>query len=248
LFQAYSTRRQVATPESIRLIIYYFLVARQSRGRTLVEDVYETLKDDILAGRLKPGERLHLGEVSKANEVSLTVVREAVTRLASERLMEATPQRGFRVWPLSIERLLDLTRVRIEIESLALPESVDRGDVTWEAEVLAAHHKLAAAVNPDAPLPSPAWRQAHSGFHAALASACSSPLLKEFRQQLFDSAVPYRYWSAAAEPPKRRRPVPKEHKALLDAALAHDAAAVVELSAAHIRRTTDYLVALNGRE
>jgi DNA-binding GntR family transcriptional regulator len=224
-------------------VIYYFLVARETGGRTLVEDVYEKLKDDILAGRLEPGERLHLAEVSNANDVSLTVVREAVTRLASERLVEATPQRGFRVWPLSIDRLEDLTRVRIEIESLALKESVERGDVSWEAEVLAAHHKLTGAISPAPPLPSPAWRQAHSGFHAALASACSSPLLKEMRQQLFDCAELYRHWSLMAEPPKRRRPLSKEHKALLDAALAHDATALIELSTAHIRRTADYLVA-----
>src|SRR4051812_28500296 len=96
-------------------------------GRTLVDDVYSSLKDDVCTGRLEPGQRLHLGEISRQYDVSLSVVREAVTRLASERLLQARPQQGFSVWPVSVEDLKDLTRVRIEIESLTLRESFAEG-------------------------------------------------------------------------------------------------------------------------
>jgi len=215
---------------------------RQPGSRTRVEDVYQQLKDDICQGRLVPGAKVNLGEFSKANQVSLTVVREAATRLASDRLLELSPQQGFRVWPLSIPDLLDLTRVRIEIETLALRESIQNADLGWEADLLAAHHRLEGAVNPAPGHPSGAWLEAHAEFHAAVASACTSPLLKRMRQQLFDSAELYRLWSANAEPPKKRRQVAKEHAAIKDAAMKHDVDLVVRLSVEHIQRTTDLLL------
>ena len=72
-------------------------MARERRGRSLVEDVYEALRSDILFGRRLPSSRLQLNELAEEHGVSLSVVREAVTRLATEDLVEATPQRGFRV-------------------------------------------------------------------------------------------------------------------------------------------------------
>ncbi len=220
-----------------------------NQGRTLVDEVYRAIKDDVCMGRLQPGARVHLGDICRARNVSLSVVREAVTRLASERLLKARPQQGFTVWPLSVPDLLDLTRVRIELETLALRESIERGDLAWEAELVAAHHRLAGAAArgaADATHPNYDWMRAHSEFHAALASACTSPLLKELRQQLFDAAELYRQWSHFLGKPKRRRNIAKEHKALLDAAIAHDADLGVELIASHIQRTTDLL--LTGRE
>jgi DNA-binding GntR family transcriptional regulator len=207
------------------------------------------MRDDICTGRLLPGTRVNLAEVAKARGVSLTVVREAVTRLASERLMQATPQQGFRVWPLSVPDLLDLTRVRIEIESLTLRESVANGDLQWEANLVAAHHRLAGAATPpgqETSQPNYAWMRAHSEFHAALADACTSPLLKQLRQQLFDSAELYRRWTSASAPiarPRRKQAVHKEHRAMLETALDHDADKVVDLVTKHVQRTTDILLA-----
>ncbi|MGH9231902.1 MAG: GntR family transcriptional regulator, partial [Acidimicrobiales bacterium] len=58
-------------------------MARQRRGRSLVEDVYEALRSDILFGRRLPSSRLQLNELAEEHGVSLSVVREAVTRLAT---------------------------------------------------------------------------------------------------------------------------------------------------------------------
>lgn len=219
------------------------------QGRTLVDHVYHSMKSDICTGRLEPGQRVHLGELAKAHDVSLSVVREAATRLAAERLLRARPQQGFSVWPLSVPDLLDLTRVRVELESLTLRESFEKGDLAWEAELVAAHHHLVgtASNRKDPPAdPNYEWMRAHSAFHAALAAACTSPLLKQLRQQLFDAAELYRHWSAYLVRPAQRRNLAKEHQALLDAALAHDADEGVRLIVEHVRRTTDILLA--GRE
>ena len=78
-------------------------MARQRQGRSLAEDVYEALRADVLLGRRLPGARIQLRDLADEHGVSLSVVREAVTRLASEDLVVATPQRGFRVRSLSLD-------------------------------------------------------------------------------------------------------------------------------------------------
>ena len=104
-------------------------MARQRQGRSLVEDVYEALRADILLGRRLPGSRIPLRNFAEEHNVSLSVVREAVTRSVLEDFVEAIPQRGFRVRSLSLSDLRDLTWVRIQIETLALRESIVAGDV-----------------------------------------------------------------------------------------------------------------------
>jgi GntR family carbon starvation induced transcriptional regulator len=229
-------------------------------ARTRVEEVYRALKYDISTGRLLPGQRVNLSQLRQAHQVSLTVIREAMIRLASERFLQATPQQGFTVWPLSVPDLVDLTRVRVEIESLTVRESVMRGDLAWEADLVAAHHRLAGAPvriersdersderrpveRAAAAFPSPVWMQAHSDFHARLSAACTSPRLKQIRQQLFDSAELYRHWSVSLVEPTKRRPGKREHREILEAALAHDVETVVERVARHITGTTDALLA-----
>ncbi|TMR05704.1 GntR family transcriptional regulator [Actinomadura soli] len=218
---------------------------RNTQGPTLVNNVYGAVKDDICMGRLRPGQRLHLGEICKAQGVSLSVVREAVTRLAAERLVKSRPQQGFSVWPLSVDDLVDLTRVRIEIETLALRESIAKGDLAWESEVVAAHHRLEGTVRPPGTVtdePNYAWMRAHSDFHAALASACTSPLLKQLRQQLFDAAELYRHWSVSLGASRSKREPSREHRQMMDASIAHDAELGVKLITEHIQRTTNHLL------
>ena len=167
--------------------------------------------------------------------MSLSVVREAVTRLASEDLVEATPQRGFRVRPLSVEHLQDLTWVRVQLETLALRESIAKGDVTWEANLVAAHHRL--AVTPtyfEDGTGNLEWLTAHSGFHAALAAAAGSPILERLRRQLYDAAELYRMWSSNLPQHPTREHVDDEHRAIFEAALARDADRAVELVTRHL--------------
>jgi DNA-binding GntR family transcriptional regulator len=220
-------------------------MARQRRGRSLVEDVYEALRSEILLGRRLPSSRLQLNELAEQHGVSLSVVREAVTRLASEDLVEATPQRGFRVRSISIAHLEDLTWVRVQLETLALRQSIAKGDVTWEANLVAAHHRL--AVTPmyfDDGSGNVAWMAAHGEFHAALAAGAGSPILERLRRQLYDASELYRYWAGNLPHRGPHRHVHDEHTQIRDAALARDAERAAELLARHLEATAHELLAI----
>ena len=209
-------------------------------GSSLVEDVHAQLREEILVGGLKPGERLLVQPLSQRFKVSLSVVREALTRLAEQGLAKSTPQIGFTVTALSIDDLVDLTRARVDIENLMIARAVVEGDLIWESAVVATHHALAGtpSADPVSGVLNPSWRVKHSDFHAAVAAGCGSPVLQRIRAELYDKAELYRAWAVRVDP---GRDVVAEHRSICEAVLDRDAARATELMAAHITLTANLL-------
>lgn len=212
-------------------------------SKTLAEQIHRQVRADILAGRLLPGQKLKLGVLCEQHGVSLSIVREALTRLAAEKLVRAQPQQGFTVTALSPGELEDLTFLRIETESLAIRRSIELGDVGWEARILGAHHTLANTPVREADGSerlSEAYTAAHAVFHAALIDACGSPMLIDLCRSLYDASELYRRLSYLLNRGKRNKTV--EHRSLMDAALARDAGRATSLIAAHYQSTTRSLI------
>ncbi|WP_067682866.1 GntR family transcriptional regulator [Nocardia miyunensis] len=212
---------------------------RQRVGSSLVEDVQAELREEILLGARAPGERLLVQPLAERLRVSLSVVREALTRLAEQGLVRSAPQLGFAVASLSVADLADLTAVRIDIEKVMIRRAIAEGDLAWETSVVAAHHRLAGTDPLLDGVINPAWRSAHADFHAAVASGCASPLLRTFRAGLYDTAELYRAWAARVS---RSRDVAKEHQEICEAVLDRDVDRACALMGAHIQLTTDLLL------
>jgi DNA-binding GntR family transcriptional regulator len=86
--------------------------------RTKVDVAYEQLRRWILSGRLKPGEKLDQSWLATNMRVSRTPLRQALLRLAAERLIEAEPHRSAVVAPLSLVEIEDLYQSRRVMESM----------------------------------------------------------------------------------------------------------------------------------
>lgn len=215
----------------------------RSGAPTRAERVYAELRADILGGRQRPGARLPFAELTARYGASMGVVREALNRLAAEGLVEAEPQFGFRVVPLSVADLKHLTDARVAIEALVLGQAVENGGVGWEGDVLAAHHRLERTpqrADDDPSRLSDDWTVAHAAYHHALLAGCPNPRLLAIAEALRDSAELYRRWSVPLA--HSQRDIPGEHRAILDAVLAHDTAAATAALAAHIQHTTNVLL------
>lgn len=213
------------------------------RNQTTV--AYEAIRADILSGRHVPEKKLKIQELAEELGVSPGAVREALSRLVPESLVVSRDQRGFLVAPLSLADLEDLTDLRCEIESLALRRSVARGDVNWEAGILAAEHRLRSKIAPAGEGEAEAlWRQNHAAFHAALVSACGSRRLLNLYAQLYEQSERYRGLLFHLN---SDRDVDDEHHQIVEYALARDADALVSAMAAHLRRTSDLIVEGFGR-
>jgi DNA-binding GntR family transcriptional regulator len=175
--------------------------------------------------------------------VSQSVVREAPTRLAEQGLAVATPQRGRRVRTLSVKDIVGLTEARAEIESIALRLAIERGDVRWETEIVAAHQLLERTpLVDDNGKYREAWGVRHRDFHQALTAGCNNARLQEVVLRLRDSAELFRrwWWALATD---GRADLAAEHRQLMDLTLARNADAAVEALADHIKRAPDQLFA-----
>jgi DNA-binding GntR family transcriptional regulator len=217
-------------------------IVAEPKAKTRVLEVHSAVRRNILNGRLRPGEKLSPSVV--AQEYGLSVVREALTRLAEQGLVVSQPQQGFQVTPITREDLLDLTSTRLDIETLALRRSVERGDVEWRSGLVAAHYVLENTPqfdDSDPPLFQEEWARAHQVFHAQLLAACGSARLLEFAESLRDSAELYRRWSHPIGG-DTERDIAGEHRGILEAVQAKDAELAAQRLSAHIAHTTNVLL------
>jgi DNA-binding GntR family transcriptional regulator len=213
-------------------------------SHTLATSIYARLRRDILHGVFRAGEKLRLDGLCERYEIGATPLREALNRLFAEELVNREEQRGFRVAPVSLSDLAELTKTCCWISELALRESIKNGDADWEEGVVLAAHRLSrvrregaegyASFNPE-------WEERHRIFHLALIGACGSRWLIDFYATLMDRNTRYRYLAFAdgSEP----RDVEAEHQAIVAAVLARDADRAVAAANAHLRKTTDSVMA-----
>lgn len=211
--------------------------------RTLADATYQRLRAELFAGTLAPGQPLRMLSLAERYEVSVAVLREALTRLAEQHLVEASPQRGFRVMEPSVDHLRDVTTVRVQLESIALRQSIERGDIAWEAAVAAATHTLLhTPIRTGEALIDEDWLAAHWRFHAALLAGSGSPMLEKITDNLRDQSELYRVWSWSFVNESRARDLSAEHQAIASATLERDADTAVVLLAEHMWRTSTALI------
>lgn len=218
--------------------------AQSSAARTLNASALSQLRSDIITCRLMPNERLRVEALRERYGMGTSPIREALMRLEAEGLVELEQNKGFRVSEVSHANLIDLMNTRIEIETIALRWSLEKGGVEWEADLLSTFHRLSRqmkidAANPDAI--SEAWSREHADFHTALVSACGSPTLLAIRARLFEQAERYVALSIMSNGPLRDDV--GEHKQLMRAALNRETERAIELNRLHIARTRDKVAA-----
>jgi|SoiMethySBSTD1v2_1073268.scaffolds.fasta_scaffold644475_2 GntR family transcriptional regulator, carbon starvation induced regulator len=213
----------------------------ETESPTLAHEAFERLRADIISSRLAPGTKLRLHDLRDAYGLGLSPLREALSRLSENRLVEATGQRGFRVPEASVQDIMDIAMVRKEVEGFALRLSIRHGDDSWEAELVAARHKLALVERAGRDVAEDLWETRHRDFHYTLVSACQSPCLLHLQRILSDQFDRYRRLSAQSHSPNAPRSL--IHKEILEAALARDADRAVNLLGDHITEATKLIVA-----
>ncbi len=200
------------------------------------------MRDDILAGEFRPGDKLPFAMLTDRYESSASVIREGLARLVEQGLAHSEPQQGYRVASVSVADLCDLTMARKAVETQALRLSLEHGDLAWESALVATIHALERTPLPPVDAPSENdWGDLHRRFHEVLLEGCPSSRLVATALALRDSAELYRRWSAPAND-GGKRDLNREHRAIADAALSRDADLACRLLAEHLQKTADLLV------
>ena len=174
--------------------------------------VFNTLRQAILRGELKPGERLM--EIQLANKlgVSRTPIREAIRKLELEGLVLMIPRKGAEVAEITEKNLRDVLEVRCALEELAVQLACDRMDEEGVRELRAAAETFESILNSD---DITQIAQADVAFHDIIYAATDNrrliQLLNNLREQM------YRYRLEYVKDTDYHIVLLNEHKELVDA-------------------------------
>ena len=216
------------------MVIKYDIIKNMGKKHTTVgSNTYEAIKHDIIFGQLTPDLKLKLGTLKNQYEASVSTLRESLGRLACEGFVVAQEQRGFFVAPVSKGDLIEIANLRILLEKQALKESIKKGDTEWEADVVAAYHKLnlmEKRMQEGDLSEKKIWKQYDWEFHQAMIKACNSINLLQIHAIIYDKYLRYQMQVLDF----RGQDAATEHKNMLDAALARDSKGAQKILEDHI--------------
>lgn len=94
--------------------------------KPLRDVIFNTIREAIITGELKPGERLMEVQLAEKMGVSRTPVREAIRKLELEGLVEMIPRKGAHVAEVSVKDIMDVLEVRASMDGLATSLAAQR--------------------------------------------------------------------------------------------------------------------------
>lgn len=212
-------------------------VAAQQDRSFSSSDIYWDVRQRLIFGAFESGQKMKPDELRMQYGCAASTIREVLLRLSCDQLVEFQDQRGFRVPHASAERMRELTQLRIIIEREAALLSLIHGGLEWEANLTAAHHKLAHVEDSMLTAGDPSafmdvWCACEWEFHNTLISACGSKTLLAAYRDVYDRQR--QQLVMAVENSGSREGNVIEHRAILDAALARDSAAAASLIEVHL--------------
>lgn len=198
--------------------------------------VYDRLRKEILTGKFRPSEKLLIDAIASSYDVGNNAVREALSRLAAERLVDRHERRSFSVPAMGLEEWQILAKTRTWVETMALRESMINRTDSWEENIVVAFHRLSKIGQEGVFCQAePEWNVEHRNFHRTLIANCGSHWLLDFCEQLADQAGRYIYIS------NLYRVSPRdgigEHEVLMKSVLGGDIEQAQSLLGDHFNKT-----------
>lgn len=210
-----------------------------SRARAS-DSIFDILRERILARAFLPGDRLDVRALADQLGVSLTPVKDAMTRLAAEGLVEVRPRSGTFVADLTPDAVAETFEIRRALECLAAEHVVSR----LTPELLTRVEAIVEAM--ERPISSERERTEHERknveLHTLLVETSGNRRLRELYRSLNAHLTIARIHSRRTPNPARLEQERREHRAIVDALAARDTAKLIDTLDRHIRRAGDALV------
>ena len=211
--------------------------AEPAHGET-VAHIVAKLREDILARRAAPGERLVESELTSRFMVSRGSVREALRRLAAEGFIEHMPNRGAIVRRLSLQEIGELFQIRVELEALAARLAAE---AAADPQKRARFEEAIAPIFDERPREPCAYLVENAEFHAAVMTLGGNRQLRDLSLRLHLPLIMAQ--AADALPPQALAASVREHRAIAAAILAADPNAADAAIRAHLARAVDIAIA-----
>lgn len=152
------------------------------RSQSLSAQIYAQLRDQLMAARLKPGDRLKIRDLAQSLGTSETPVREALLQLVRDGALEMKPGYYIRVRRLTLREYLELREIRLLLEPHAAAKALANVDEAFIAELGKVHDRLIKA---EAEKDYPTALLANYEFHFAVYRRSDMPQLIEMLERLW---------------------------------------------------------------
>lgn len=213
-----------------------FIPIKLDNYRPLRDVVFETLRDAIIQGRLKPGERLMEIQLAEEMGVSRTPVREAMRKLELEGFIVMVPRKGAYVAGISVKDIVDVFEVRAALESLAAGLAAERITEQELEELERALVQIAEATGGDLD----AVVQTDSSFHEIIYRASRNQRLLQIITHLQEQIQRFRTTSLAQ--PGRMKTAIEEHRKIVEAISERNVELAQVLAREHIENAEQSLL------
>lgn len=188
-----------------------------------------------------PGEQLSIRKTAEALGVSMMPVRDAFSRLVADHALEVTPNRSVRVPVLSLETFTEITRIRFEIEGMAVSEATGHAD----AALLSTIGQLNDTLSKEMAKPQADTQKLVSlnqRFHFVIYEAAAMPVLFQMIESLWLRIGPILNFDLRQGSPRTREQVAvTHHRALIEALQRGDADDARRAVVADIRGAYEYM-------
>lgn len=208
-------------------------------GRPLRDVVYTALRDELMNGDIKFGERLTEPKLSARFGISRTPIREALTVLCSDGLLRRE-EYGFSPVRPSIPLVRDLYELRITLELGGIQRAIDNPDIRHDHELLATERKAWLELQADPPEQEPGFVVRDEEFHVTLLTAAGNAELVRALQSVNSRIRHVRMYDFMVN--NRIETTITEHLGILDAVLADDLQLAYRLLHKHIGESLDVVL------
>jgi len=205
--------------------------------------MHEVIRDElrvvILAGLARPGAPINVDDVARRFGASRIPVREALKTLVGESLVDHEPRAGYRVAQLTRAELAELYLVRQALESAALAAAVRAATDEDDAEVAGAHRALSQAI---AEHDARGRHVLSRRLHLALTGPCRMRRLLGMFESAWNITEPQQPMSHVTD--EMTASLHDDHRVMVDAFHARDAAALLAASDAHYQKLQQVVASL----
>jgi GntR family transcriptional regulator, carbon starvation induced regulator len=217
-------------------------------GKTRASVVFDRLHDDLLNCEFAPGEKLLFRVLMKRYDTGISTIREALLRLVGTGLVQMEEQRGFYATPATRADLLELAKLRQQVETLALRNSIENATDDSNGEILKCYYRLSKLLRAAEPKSGKGLDTAfakelearHSDFHEALVARCDMPRLLHFRKSLFEQSNRYRRLKDVRH--RIGKKTDTSHRVLMEAVLERNVEGACRLMNDHVMHTAELLL------
>lgn len=199
------------------------------RLTTHAESIADRIAEEIIRGRLAPGQKLDAQSLAHRFDVSRTPIREALRQLAATRLVDYIPRRGFSVAEIDARGLDDMFEAASELEALCAKLCALRATVLDRHHIESVHRQAKQAVASE---DVESYSKLNESLHAAIYAGARNRTLEVLVQGLRQRLAPFRSRVFFNVSNRMHRSL-VEHDAIVAAILGQDAAAAAEAMRNH---------------